>query len=309
MKYPGPLPLPIFGNTLSFLNNNMEKSFEKWKKEYGNLHTIWLGSQPVVTLHDSPTIYETFVKDGEAYVDRGNNEGMALFRKGRHGVVFTDGPLWREHRRFTLRVFHDFGLGKNLMQERILLEVTSMIADIKSDLKNNQTEFSLQDEIDRAVGSIINALTLGYRYGREGIEEYKKVKKYALDIVYLSGHPLMKIIDSNAERYKNYPIIKPFYNKVIKLTQDCEDFFMEKVNEHKKRIDFNSDESPLDYTEAFLRQQYLAEQNGDKSGFYSDTQLYAMIIDLWLAGQETSSNTLSWMCIYLINRPEIQQSP
>ena len=31
-----------------------------------------------------------------------------------------------------------------------------------------------------------------------------------------------------------------------------------------------------------------------------------MVFDLWIAGQETTSGTLTWLCLYLINRPEIQ---
>ena len=279
----------------------------KWKKDYGDLQTIWLGSKPLVTVHDSPTIYETFLKDGEAYVDRGDNEAIHFMRKGKHGVILTDGPLWREHRRSTLRVFRDFGLGKNLMQERILVEVTSLITDVKWDLKNKITEISVQEEIDRAVGSIINSLTFGYRYGREKKDEFAKVKKYSSDIFSYAGHPLSKIMDSNMERYKNLPIFSSFCKKMKVLSDGCEEFFMERIKEHKKKVDLNSDEEPLDYTEAYLRQQHLMEKNGETNDLYSDKQLYGMILDLWLAGQETTSNTLSWLCVYVINRPDIQK--
>ena len=128
--------------------------------------TIWFGGVPVVTVHDSPTIYETFLKDGEAYTGRYFTKGFQISRGGYNGVILTDGHLWREHRRFALHVLRDFGLGKNLMQERVLGEVTSLIADVKEDLKSGDKVVSIQDEIDRAVGSIINALAFGYRFGR-----------------------------------------------------------------------------------------------------------------------------------------------
>ena len=32
-----------------------------------------------------------------------------------------------------------------------------------------------------------------------------------------------------------------------------------------------------------------------------------MVFDLWLAGQETTSTTLGWLCLYLIRNPEIQK--
>ena len=128
--------------------------------------TVWLGNKPIVTVHDSPTIFETFLKDGEAYTGRSSSKGFQITRGGYNGVIQTDGHLWREHRRFALHVLRDFGLGKNLMQERILGEVASLIDDVKHDLKSGAKVISIQDEIDRAVGSIINALAFGYRFGR-----------------------------------------------------------------------------------------------------------------------------------------------
>uniref|UniRef100_A0AC34R901 Cytochrome P450 n=1 Tax=Panagrolaimus sp. JU765 TaxID=591449 RepID=A0AC34R901_9BILA len=125
-----------------------------------------MGNTPIVTIHDSPTIYATFLKDGEAYTGRHLTDAGALARNGRNGVILVDGDLWREHRRFTLHVLRDFGLGKNLMQERILDEVTHTIADIKQDLENGAKVLSIQNELDRAVGSIINLLLFGYRFGR-----------------------------------------------------------------------------------------------------------------------------------------------
>ena len=128
--------------------------------------TVWMGNMPIVTVHDSPTIFETFLKDGEAYTGRSFSKGFQITRGGYNGVIQTDGPLWREHRRFALHVLRDFGLGKNLMQERILGEVASLIDDVKHDLKTGDKVISIQNEIDRAVGSIINALAFGYRFGR-----------------------------------------------------------------------------------------------------------------------------------------------
>ena len=144
----------------------MEAAVLKWQKQYGDIITIWAGTISAITIHDYPTIVETFLKDGETYSGRYFTKGLQAARKGYTGVIFTDGDLWREHRRFALHVLRDFGLGKNLMQERILTEITSLISDIKEDIKNRKHIISIQDEIDRAVGSIINALALGYRFGR-----------------------------------------------------------------------------------------------------------------------------------------------
>ena len=38
---------------------------------------------------------------------------------GSYGVLAIDGTVWRDHKRFALHVFRDFGVGKNLMQLRV----------------------------------------------------------------------------------------------------------------------------------------------------------------------------------------------
>ena len=35
--------------------------------------------------------------------------------------------------------------------------------------------------------------------------------------------------------------------------------------------------------------------------------MYASLFDLWIAGQETTSNTLAWLCVYLIQNSHVQE--
>ena len=261
----------------------------------------------MITIHDSPTIYETFLKDGDGYSGRQQSFALEDIRHGRHGIFFTEGELWREHRRFALKVFRDLGFGKNLMQEKILVEVTAVISYIKGDLQSGITTISLQSELDRGVGSVINALTLGYRYGRDKQEEFNFVKNFSIKFLANASHPLMKTIDPNLNLLKKLPVFKQFYDKVLRDAKEGEDFFLKKIDEHRQKINFNSDEDPKDYIEAYLREKYKLENNGENLHTFTDLQLYGMVLDLWLAGQETTSNTLSWLCVYVINRPEVQK--
>lgn len=46
---------------------------------------------------------------------------------GNHGLVFSDGPLWKEQRRFALHVLRDFGFGRNVMEEKINVDLDRWI--------------------------------------------------------------------------------------------------------------------------------------------------------------------------------------
>uniref|UniRef100_A0AC34QDZ0 Cytochrome P450 n=1 Tax=Panagrolaimus sp. JU765 TaxID=591449 RepID=A0AC34QDZ0_9BILA len=149
---------------ISIGNNKLESALKRWTKKYGDIYKVWFGSVPFVMVNDLKTTYEKFLKDGEAYTGRFFTKGFEFARRGYGGVIFTDGPLWRDQRRFALRVLRDFGLGKNLMQERVLAVVESLIDNVKNDVKSGQKIVSLLDDIDLAVGSVINSLVFGYPY-------------------------------------------------------------------------------------------------------------------------------------------------
>ena len=116
-------------------------------KTVGDILTIWFGNLPMIVINDAHTIFETFLKDGETYTGRFMAPAFASLRSGVNGVILTDGELWRDHRRFILHIFRDFGLGKNLMQERILGEVTSLITDIREDIKSGKHIISIKNKI------------------------------------------------------------------------------------------------------------------------------------------------------------------
>ena len=45
-----------------------------------------------------------------------------MFSEGR-GVFAANGQHWQEQRRFALHTLRNFGLGRNIMEDRIMLEV------------------------------------------------------------------------------------------------------------------------------------------------------------------------------------------
>ena len=102
-------------------------------------------------------------------------------------------------------------------------------------------------------------------------------------------------------------VFKQFHEKIMQDAKEGEDFFLTKINEHIETINLDSEEDPMDYVEAYLKEKHKLEKSGQNFHQFTDIQLYGMFLDLWVAGQETTSNTISWLCIYLINRPEIQK--
>lgn len=63
---PGPLPLPLFGNTLALIQGRPGgyDVFQRWIREFGPVFTIWLGKHPIVIVTDLALMKRTFMSGG-----------------------------------------------------------------------------------------------------------------------------------------------------------------------------------------------------------------------------------------------------
>uniref|UniRef100_A0AC35FL80 Cytochrome P450 n=1 Tax=Panagrolaimus sp. PS1159 TaxID=55785 RepID=A0AC35FL80_9BILA len=305
---PGPIPLPFVGNILDLYKFGIFDCLPHFRQKFGDLYTIWFGEQPFVTFNNYELIYESFVKNGDAFAGRPKNKFIAeLVRGGEYGIVLTDGPLWREHRRFALHVLRNFGLGKNLMQERVLNEVSWLLEDLKMQVKNKEPEISVQKSIDVAIGSVINSLVFGYSFHETSLDEFYTIKGFLKRFSRMAGSSKFRVLAGDKYNIlRKLPVFSGMYNHAQKEMSVIKTFFYKQITERMAKINFDEDSEPTDYVEAYLRQQKKLEDSGEKDHLYSNQQLFGSVFDLWLAGQETTSNTLAWLVLYLMTNPEAQ---
>uniref|UniRef100_A0A7E4VHA8 Unspecific monooxygenase n=1 Tax=Panagrellus redivivus TaxID=6233 RepID=A0A7E4VHA8_PANRE len=192
------------------------------------------------------------------------------------------------------------------MQERVLDDVSALISHVKGEIAEGKTEFELFDELDIAVGSIINSIAFGYRFSRDNRQEFYDAKKIATDTVCMGSWPTFRIMEANIDFFKKLPIFSDTYELVKKHREESHVFLYGQINRHMKSIDFDSEEEPTDFVEYFLRHKHKLdnEKNGEHN--FSIKQLYSTIMDLWIAGQETTATTLAWLFIYIIQNPHVQ---
>ncbi|VDO20647.1 unnamed protein product [Haemonchus placei] len=81
-------------------------------------------------------------------------------------------------------------------------------------------------------------------------------------------------------------------------------FFDRQIDAHQKQNDQEGDIA-TDYVAAFLKEQKRREAEGDYE-LFRHIQLQNVCLDLWIAGMETTSNTLSWGVVYILNHLDVQ---
>uniref|UniRef100_A0A914X2M1 Unspecific monooxygenase n=1 Tax=Plectus sambesii TaxID=2011161 RepID=A0A914X2M1_9BILA len=300
---PGPVPLPLLGNSLSLIRaeNGVDKLLE-WGKTYGPVYTIWLGTMPAVFVVDYDIMQETFVKNADAYTGRLKNYAIEKLRGGNKGILLSDGNLWKEQRRFSLHVLRDFGVGRNIMEENILIEANAMNDGITAQLTSSKgAVINLRPFLDVCIGSIINALLFGYRFDEEKLEEFKYLKEQMDDLMGSSSQTVMFLIGPVTA---HVPVFRQAWQKVLHIQEEIFGCLMKNIKEHRRTFDPTVE--PTDFAYAYLKQIHQLQQRGESTENYSDLQFMNVALDLWLAGMETTVTTLKWAFLYLLHHPEVQ---
>jgi cytochrome P450 len=192
------------------------------------------------------------------------------------------------------------------MEERILDEVAALTEKVNKSIASGAKEHDVPAFLDIAVGSIINVLLFGYRFDDDREEEFYRVKHLVSLFIKNIAHPLARGVEKNPTIFQYLQIFKQHLEKCRSYMQDLFSFYQSQIDEHLKTIDFETDDQPTDYAEAFLREKKKRDSEG-LPHYYTHQQLILMCSDLFLAGQETTSNTLAWGVAYILHSPEVQQ--
>uniref|UniRef100_A0AC35FFY9 Cytochrome P450 n=1 Tax=Panagrolaimus sp. PS1159 TaxID=55785 RepID=A0AC35FFY9_9BILA len=305
---PGPIPLPLIGNYHEVeANPPGYATFDKWRKKYGEIHTFWLAETPVVSINDFNLIQKYFVKEnsdtlaGRMLVGR----QMEIQRGGTFGLIFVDGVQWREHRRFALQVFRNFGMGRGLMEEKIQIEISNMFDDINEAFGNSK-EITIEPAplFEITVANIINQLLFGFGYhDKKGKQEFSKVKDCIAKMMRFACSPSINLIYSFYP-LRHLPFLKQKFAEFTEVEQFISNYCQKQVEAHKTAMKNSNGRKldPQDYVEA-----YLQESANRKDDDFSEKQLKYVIFDMWVAGQETTANTLIFSLLYLLHNPNVQQ--
>ncbi|PVD29097.1 hypothetical protein C0Q70_11694 [Pomacea canaliculata] len=119
---PGPwLAVPLLGHLLLMKKDSREQ-FAAWRRQYGDVFSLYLGSRLVVVLNGYKVIKDALVKNADAFSDRPHFFFLDLVTDSK-GVLETSGPIWKAQRKVSLEILRELGMGKNALAEKIQEEV------------------------------------------------------------------------------------------------------------------------------------------------------------------------------------------
>ncbi|XP_036024407.1 cytochrome P450 2C27-like isoform X5 [Onychomys torridus] len=127
---PGPTPLPVIGNFFQIDAKNISQSLTNLSKVYGPVFTLYLGRKPTVVLHGYEAVKEALIDHGEEFSGRGSFPMAERTNKGL-GIVFSNGRIWKEMRRFSLMTLRNFGMGKRSIEDRVQEEARCLVEELR----------------------------------------------------------------------------------------------------------------------------------------------------------------------------------
>ncbi|GMT21669.1 hypothetical protein PFISCL1PPCAC_12966 [Pristionchus fissidentatus] len=298
-KYPpGPLPLPIIGNLYHLNPDSVHEYVHKIGKDYGHCLTLFL-PKPIVFFTHYDTIKEALVTQGEKFAGRSHLPPETLFQKTENtGLLISDGDVWREQRRTSLRIMRDMGMGNNLMEAQINRCVDEMLYQL-NETNDGVSPFDMNMPIQLCIGNVINETLFGYHF------KYSDTAKFDYFKDCLAKH--LQNMKDNFYLYivqawpwtKHLPIIgdKGYKEPQANVVQ-YHQFIEDEVDAIAKMHD--ADHEPTNFVESYLQEM-------KKNPELTMEQLYAIAVDFWMAGMETTSTTIRWGVLYLMKNPDKQE--
>ncbi|XP_026180005.1 cytochrome P450 2K1-like [Mastacembelus armatus] len=291
---PGPKPLALLGNLLHVDFKRLDSSLFDLSKKYGPVFTVHFGLKKVLVLAGYRTVKQALINHAKEFGDREVTPIFHDFTK-EHGILFSNGDLWKEMRRFALTTLRNFGMGKKLSEGKIIEECHYLIEEFE---KQEGKAFDNTKTIDYAVSNIISAIMFGKWFEYKD-PAFQSMLKRNREIVHLAGSTSILI-------YNLFPWLGPCiknWRHLIKFMKDYE-VQVKGIIEDLKQT--QNPELCRCFVDAFLTHKQNLEESGIKNLHYNDDNLLYSVMDLMLAGSETTGTTIQWCLLFMAKYPHIQ---
>nr|AWH66840.1 flavonoid 3'-hydroxylase [Chrysanthemum x morifolium] len=289
---PGPTPWPIVGN-LPHLGPIPHHALAALAKKYGPLMHLRLGCVDVVVAA-SASVAAQFLKVHDAnFASRPPNSGAKHVAYNYQDLVFAPyGPRWRLLRKicsvhlFSAKALDDF---RHVRQEEVAVLTRVLVSAGNSPVQLGQL-------LNVCATNALARVMLGRRVFGDGIDRSaNEFKDMVVELMVLAGEfnlgdfiPVLDLFD-----------LQGITKKMKKLHVRFDSFLSKIVEEHKTAP------GGLGHTDLLSTLISLKDDADIEGGKLTDTEIKALLLNLFAAGTDTSSSTVEWAIAELIRHPQI----
>nr|CAD7588588.1 unnamed protein product [Timema genevievae] len=305
----GPQWLPVLGSALAVhrlrkRTGYLYEATAELARQYGPVVGLKVGKDRTVVLCGYDGIKDMLSR--EEFDGRPQGPFYETRTWGiRRGVLLTDAEFWQEQRRFVLRHLREFGFGRRTMGELIEAEAGQMVRMFREKLRDSPgpgAVVSMHDVFGVYVLNTLWSMMAGIRYSPDDLE-LKKLQGLLtelftkIDMVgcMFSHFPVLRFLAPELSGYKQFLYIHQKLWEFLKVR-----FLKNELEIHKSTFRPND---ARDFMDVYL--EMLGSEQ--KKSSFSESQLLAICMDMFMAGSETTSKSLGFGFLYLLLFPEVQK--
>ncbi|CAH8382370.1 unnamed protein product [Eruca vesicaria subsp. sativa] len=296
---PSPSSLPIIGN-LHHLSGLPHRCFHNLSLKYGPVMLLRLGFVPVVVISSSEAAEAVLKTHDLECCSRPKTLGTGKLSYGFKDISFSPyGAYWREMRKIaviellSLKKVQSF---RYIRDEEVgyVVKKLSESALIQSPVDLSKTFFSL-------TASIICRVALGQNFHVDGfVIDQERIEELVTDAtVALGTFTFSDFFPGVAGRFLDLLFQRD--KKINKVFKELDTFYQHVIDDHLKP----EGRKNKDIVSLLLD---MIEKQGDADSFkLSMDHLKAIVMDVFLAGIDTSSITMIWAMTELIRNPKVMK--
>ncbi|NXC49408.1 CP1A5 protein, partial [Penelope pileata] len=301
---PGPWGLPVLGNVLE-LRKDPHLVLTRMSRKYGDVMEITIGSRPVLVLSGLDTIRQALVKQGEDFMGRPNLYSFQHITDGQSLTFSPDsGEMWKARRKLAQNALKTFSITASpmtssscLLEEHVSKEASYLVTKFLQLMEEKQS-FDPYRYVVVSVANVICAICFGKRYDHNDQELLSVVNiTNEIEEAVAAGNPadfipLLRYLPSRAMNS-----FKEFNHRLMSFLQRT-------VKEHYQTYDKNN---IRDITDSLIDQCTEEKARANSATQIPKEKIINLVNDIFGAGFDTVTNTLSWSLMYLVTYPDVQK--
>jgi cytochrome P450 len=273
---PGPPRSWLFGNLKEFGHDQLA-TMTRWAREYGDLVSARFGSRQVVFANHPDLVEEVLVNQNRKFIK--HYRLRQTTRTLGHGLLTSEGEFWRGQRKLMQPAFH---------RERIANYARLMVDYTDRMLKswNDGQVRDAQADMMRLTLEIVAKTLFDAEMGGEADDASAAMETLTHAFVARTGNVL------TPPHWIPTPLNLRIEHAIRRLERILESIIAQRRASGSDRGDLLS-----------MLLQARDDENGRQM---SDRQLRDEVMTLFLAGHETTANTLAWAWVLLARHPEAE---
>lgn len=286
---PRPRGIPFLGNIHQLSVRTLHRVIERWESELGSVFAFDLGPTRVFATSD-PTLAQFALRERPDTFRKLSTMTEVIDEMGFNGVFSAEGERWWPQRQMVMQALARKGLPPffptlQTITERLWRRWDQIAANGgTTDVVQDLVKFTVDVTSTLSFGQDINTLE----------QEGDPIQKHLSEIF-----PMVTLRTNLPFPYWRY-VRLPRDRRLGHSIGTVRNFVLRMIDEARKELKQNPHAPPDNLLQAML---IAAEE--PNSGITDDV-VYANVVTLLIAGEDTTAHTLAWTMYCMAKRPELQ---